>query len=343
MGRSPEGNEVGALQENRLDGILDAMAGRRALVVGDVMLDEYVWGKVRRISPEAPVMVVEVERDSYTPGGAGNVVNNVQALGGLSSIVGVVGDDDAGRALASCLRETGVDVSGLVTDASRPTTRKTRIIAHSQQVVRVDREDRKRLSRHAIAQVVSSLADVLPSVDIIVFSDYDKGMAGREIIKAVLGLAKNHGKRTIVNPKPGNLRRFKSASVISVNQSEAEAASGVAITDEKSLYRAAKRLVNTLQPEALIITRGPAGMSIFDTNADADHIPAHLVEVYDVAGAGDTVVSALALALAAGATIREAAAISNCAGSAVVRKVGVATVTRDEIRNLLNDKRSAPR
>jgi len=311
------------------------MPDKRVLVIGDVMMDEYVWGNVRRISPEAPVMVVEVQKDSRTPGGAANVVNNVRALEGACSIVGVVGDDDAGRALRSGLAETGVEVRGIVTDASRPTTRKTRIIAHSQQVVRVDRESRKPLGRSAAKEVVSRLPDLVSSADVVVFSDYDKGMAVPSITQAVLDFSRHLGKCVLVNPKPGNAKRFKSASIISLNQSEAGAAAGISVNADNDLSRAAKRLLSSLQPETLIITRGPLGMSLFGLDGSLTTVPAHPVEVYDVAGAGDTVVSVLALAIAAGATVNEAAVLANCAGGAVVRKVGVATVTRDEVAALL--------
>ncbi len=331
------------MRHDRLNDILNAMSGRRVLVIGDVMMDEYVWGDVKRISPEAPVMVVEVERETYTPGGAGNVLNNIQVLGGISSVIGVIGDDDIGRQLVSRLAESGVDVTGLVTDPSRPTTRKTRIIAHSQQVVRVDRENQKRLSGRATKEAVSRLADKVAAADVVVFSDYDKGVAVPEITRTLLELAKKHGKAVVVNPKPRNVKQFKSASVISLNQSEAEAVTGISIADDRGLQRAAKRLLNALQPETLLITRGPLGMSLFSANGETETIPAHLVEVYDVAGAGDTVVSVLALALAAGATLGEAAVLANCAGGAVVKKVGVAAVTRDEIAALLNDERSTPK
>ena len=322
----------------RLNKILESMAGRRILVVGDVMMDEYVWGNARRISPEAPVMVVEVERESYTPGGAANVVNNIQALGGISSVAGVVGEDEVGRKLMKHLSEAGVDVSGIVTDATRPTTRKTRIIAHSQQVVRVDRENRKTLTNRAASKLISRLEELIALADAVVFSDYDKGVARRQVTQSLLDIAAKHGKKVIVNPKPRNVRQFKSASVISLNQSEAEAVTGVTISDGKSLQRAAKKLIASLQPECLLITCGPNGMSLFNSNGDMETIPAHLVEVYDVAGAGDTVVSVLALALAAGATPHEAAVLANCAGGAVVRKVGVAAVTREEIASMMEQE-----
>ncbi|HEY3297837.1 MAG TPA: D-glycero-beta-D-manno-heptose-7-phosphate kinase [Armatimonadota bacterium] len=319
--------------------ILDSMTGRRVLVVGDVMVDEYVWGNVRRISPEAPVMVVEVERDSWTAGGAANVVNNIQALGARASIIGVIGDDTAGLALKTKLGDAGVDVRGVVVDASRPTTRKTRIIAHSQQVVRVDRESRKRLTAAAAQRVVEQIEEQVKSADIVVFSDYNKGMAIPAITESLINIATENGKRVVVNPKPRNVKQFRAAFAISLNQSEAEAATGVLINSEKDVRRAAKHLVSARYggPEVLVVTRGAEGMSLFTKEGQEVVVPAHPVEVYDVAGAGDTVVSVLALSLAAGAEIDEAAILANCAGGAAVRKVGVATVTREEIAGMMRD------
>lgn len=325
------------MPENCFDSILNGFAGRHVLVIGDVMIDEYVWGNVRRISPEAPVMVVEVDRESYMPGGAANVVNNVQALGGKTSMIGVIGDDDYGRRLIGCLSEASVDVTGLVIDSSRPTTLKTRIIAHSQQVVRVDRESRRKLGGSVMKKAAALVEERLPSVDIVIFSDYDKGMASSALVNAVIDGARRHGKRVVVNPKPRNARRFKTASVISINQSEAENVSGVTIGCEKDLNRASGKIINLLKPEALLVTRGPHGMRVVTSDGAIEDIPAHLVEVYDVAGAGDTVVSVMALSLVSGARIREAAILANCAGGAAVRKVGVATVTPAEIRSLLNE------
>lgn len=286
-------------------------------------------------------MVVEVDRDSRTPGGAANVVNNIQALGGKTSIIGVVGDDEYGRALTSQLEASGADVSGIVVDASRPTTRKTRIIAHNQQVVRVDRESRKKLSEKTVKQVISRLEVRVSESDIILFSDYDKGMAVSAVTQVLLSLAAAQGKRVIVNPKPGNVKQFKTAFLVSVNQSEAEAASHITISDDESLMRAARTLSNPRSggPEVLLITRGPDGMSLFIRDGESITVAAHPVEVYDVAGAGDTVVSVLSLAIAAGATIGESAVLANGAGGAAVRKVGVAAVTREEIAGMMRDIR----
>jgi D-beta-D-heptose 7-phosphate kinase/D-beta-D-heptose 1-phosphate adenosyltransferase len=186
-------------------------------------------------------------------------------------------------------------------------------------------------------KVAALVEERLPGVDIVVFSDYDKGMASSALVNSVIEGARKYGKRVVVNPKPRNARQFKTAAIISINQSEAEGVSGIGISDERDLRRASARLLNLLKPEALLITRGPQGMRVLTADGDAVDIPAHLVEVYDVAGAGDTVVSVMALSLASGAEIREAAVLANCAGGAVVRKVGVATVTPAEIRTLLNE------
>lgn len=326
------------MQDGRIQQIFDKMNGKRVLVVGDVMVDEYLWGSVKRISPEAPVMVVQVEGDSWTPGGAANVVNNVQALGGNASIVGVIGSDDVGAALIERLGAAGVDVSGMVVDSSRPTTRKTRIIAHSQQVVRVDRESRGKLPKSAAAQVVRQIADQISLADIVVFSDYDKGMAVSSITEKLMGIAVEIGKRVIVNPKPRNYPQFRSAYLVSLNEPEAQTATGISIDAERDVIRAGKRLVNGRNggPSVLVITRGRNGMVVFTKDDEPSIVPGHPVEVYDVAGAGDTVVSVLALALAAGAEVKEAALIANCAGGAAVRKVGVATVGREEIISMMH-------
>lgn len=317
--------------------ILESIPGRRVLVVGDVMMDEYVLGKVRRISPEAPVMVVEVDRDSCTPGGAANVVNNVQSLGGSAAIIGVVGDDDSGRQLCSILASNGADVSGVVTDPTRPTTRKTRVIAHNQQVVRVDRESKKKHADKTVKQVVSHLKEQIDLADVILFSDYDKGMAISAITEAVISLAAAQGKRVIVNAKPRNLKLFSNAFLVSVNQSEAEAGSRVVISGDSDLPRAARGMFNpkTGSPEVILITRGADGMSIINRSGEMVTVPAHRVEVYDVAGAGDSVVSVISLALAVGATVQESAVLASAAGAAVVRKVGVAAVSREEISAVL--------
>ena len=317
---------------------LDMFAGKRVLVVGDLMLDEHIWGTVGRISPEAPVMVVEVDspQTDCMPGGAANVANNIRALGGAASIVGVIGDDEGGSILLSSLKSAGVDVSGVFVDKHRPTTRKTRIWAsHRHQVVRVDRESKRKISPGVVKKIIEYVSDCAASTDSLLISDYNKGVATRETVSAIIRIADRHNKVSASNPKPKSVPYYAGIGVMTLNQSEAVAASGVDIDDVSDVEKAGRKLLNLTHCKRLVITRGGHGMTVFGGPDDIHHIPAIESEVYDVAGAGDTVVSALTLALSCGLDIASAAMIANCAAGAVVRKVGVATTTLDEISALL--------
>ncbi len=322
------------MEKQRAQEILDNFTGKRVLVVGDVMLDEYVWGKVSRISPEAPVMVVDADRETHVPGGAANVVNNLCALGAAASIVGVIGDDGAGTILAEKLREEGARTDGLLISASRPTTRKTRIIAHSQQVVRVDHERRDPIDADAHAAVLAFLQTAIPACDAVLLSDYQKGLLGRDLVAAATDAARAHGKVVTGNLKPQGIGAHCRLSVITLNLSEASAATGLILNDTSSdsqLRDAGRLLLRKSGAQHILITRGAQGLTLFSADGAEASVPAHPVAVYDVAGAGDSVISTLTLALAAGATPPEAVALANCAGAVVVRKVGVATATRAEI------------
>lgn len=317
---------------------LKSFAGKRVLVIGDLMLDEHIWGSVARVSPEAPVMVVEVNShpSDNRPGGAANVANNILALGGEVVVVGVVGDDEGGRVLTDYLSSAGADVSGIVIDRDRPTTRKTRIWAsHRHQLVRVDLESKKKISSGVARQVVDRVGSFLTWADAVLISDYNKGLVTRDIAQAAIGAATERGIATSANPKPHNLANYAGVGVITLNQQEAEAGSGLEIDSVPRLEKAGRKILATAKCSGLIITRGAAGLSIFEGPEQITHIPAIESEVYDVAGAGDTVVSALTMALACGIGLVDAAAIANCAGGAVVRKVGVATTTVTEIGHLL--------
>jgi len=322
------------LTPERLNEILMAFPGRRVLVVGDVMVDEYIWGTVSRISPEAPVMVVDAQRHTFVPGGAANVVNNIQALGASAKIIGVIGEDEAGQRLAGELGRRGVDVSDLVLDPSRPTTVKTRIIAHGQQVLRVDRERRHPISSDIARRVAALIVREYTDSDAVLISDYNKGVIVARVVEEAIRTAKEHGKYLTANPKPPHLSLFKGADVLSLNQSEVEQTTGFAFEEEDKLLQAGHRLRADLELGALVITRGGKGATLFAHDGQAVHIPTVLVEVYDVAGAGDTAISAMTLALCSSATPVEAATIATCAGTAVCRKVGVATVTREEIQEI---------
>ncbi len=319
---------------HQLEKLLHSLAGHKVVVVGDVMLDEYLFGGARRISPEAPVLVVDVERVSWAPGGAANVAANIRALGGEVSIVGVVGTDDAGKRLREQLNSLGIKTDGLLEDSSRETTLKTRIIAGNQQVVRVDREKRDHLGAKIHHALSLNIAEKLQNADAVIVSDYDKGIAGQITLETIV-LARQKSKIFASNPKPRNLRWFHGAQLVTLNQSEAETASGETIDDDASLDKAGQKIMDRCGAETVIITRGAHGMSVFSRGREAKHIPVLPVEVYDVAGAGDTVVSTLTLALAAGADVFNAAELANFAGASVVRKLGVATANPVEILHLI--------
>jgi len=322
------------MNTQRAQEILSNFDGKKVLVVGDVMLDEYVWGRVSRISPEAPVMVVDAERHTFVPGGAANVVNNLCALGAKAAIAGVVGEDSAGVTLREKLEEEGADVSALIATGDRPTTLKTRIIAHSQQVVRVDHEKRTAIDAEALARLREGLSAAIPLCDAVLLSDYQKGLLGNDLVRELAELAGKHGKIITGNLKPTGIASHCKLTVITLNLSEASAATGMILddaTDEGTLHSAGKMLLKKSGAEHILITRGAQGLILFGPGGTIVTVPAHRVEVYDVAGAGDTVISTLTLALAAGATPAEAVTLANSAGAVAVKKVGVATVSREEI------------
>lgn len=320
-------NAIAVDQGRRL---LARMKGRRVLVVGDLMLDEFVWGRVSRISPEAPVPVVEVTRETRTVGGAGNVANNVQALGGHAVLVGYVGDDAAGADLRQALVEAGVEAH-LVSSGKRPTTLKTRIIAHHQQVVRADRDPKGPLPDRLDREVALAVKRCLSSCDAVIVSDYAKGLVSRRLMRELVARARRAGVRVLVDPKVRQVALYRRASVLTPNQAEAEAASGIRIVDEDSLRRAGEVLVRRLACEAVLVTRGEHGMTLFAPPARPYHVPTAAREVFDVTGAGDTVIAALGLALAARAGLRHAAVLANHAASVVVSKLGTATASPGEV------------
>lgn len=319
--------------------LLGRFSGRKILVVGDVMLDEYIWGHVNRISPEAPVMVIDAERDNHVPGGAANVVNNLCALGASPIIVGVAGYDVHGDNLTAALAAEGADISGIVRIDGRPTTRKTRIIAHSQsvnaQVVRVDHEERSPLTDSAQSELIEQLERLLPAADAILLSDYQKGVLSTRILQACLNL-KHGGQPITANLKPPALNALTGSTgitVITMNMYEASLAVGRTALQESELSWAGPEIVKKTASEHILITQGSRGLTLYskDRPNEPVHIPPRQVEVYDSAGAGDTVISTLTLALAGGASPQEAVWLANCAAAETVKKVGVATVTRDEI------------
>jgi D-beta-D-heptose 7-phosphate kinase/D-beta-D-heptose 1-phosphate adenosyltransferase len=314
-----------------LPDLLAAFPGRGVLVLGDVMLDEFVWGDVRRISPEAPVPVVEVRRRSASPGGAANTAANVAALGGRPVIVSVVGQDHAASKLREVLAQSGTDSDGLCADPARATTTKSRIVAHNQQVVRFDVEERGPLSPALEEALLAAVHKHLPLAEACIISDYAKGVVTPRVAREVIRLARQAGRPVVVDPKGADYTKYHGATVVKPNLHEAERSAGVEITSEATLREAAGRLINLLGGSAVLITRGSEGMSLFRTGAAPLHVPAVVRQVFDVTGAGDTVAGTLAMSLAAGGSLEQAVELANRAASIVVGKVGTATATCDEL------------
>ncbi len=311
--------------------LIDRMRDRRILVVGDVMVDEWIWGAVTRISPEAPVPVVAVNDHSFTLGGAGNVANNLRALGAQVDLIATIGEDWFAGSARDLLARAAIDADGVVVVHDRPTTRKTRIVAHNQQVVRADWESVEPLSSADRARVADVVRERANSVDAIVLSDYAKGLFSRDIVEAALecGLV-------IADPKPQNLSMFSGVTCVAPNVHEAAQASGIAIKDDASLERAGAVLLERLKCRYVVITRGEQGMSLFGHDGARLHIPSVARTVFDVSGAGDTVAAVLSLALAADAPIQTAMQLANFAAGAVVEKLGTATASPAEILSLVS-------
>ena len=314
---------------------LQAFVGKKVLVAGDLMSDRYVWGRVSRISPEAPIPVVHVTREESKPGGAANVAVNLKKLGADVLLAGVIGDDAGGRELEQLLLQMGMDTSLLLRDTSRPTIVKTRVIAHQQQIVRVDREDKRPLNVKLQNRLQEQLLAKLAEVDAVLFSDYDKGALSLELCQAVIQRAHDLKKVVTADPKPQNMDFFRGCTIITPNRLEAENAAGLELDSDENVLEAGRRLLDRLNTDAVLITRGEDGMSLFEGEGRISHIPTQALEVFDVTGAGDTVISTLTLALAAGAGFEESALLANTAAGIVVGEIGVAAVDTQQILQVL--------
>jgi D-glycero-beta-D-manno-heptose-7-phosphate kinase len=324
------------LDKKKLEELVGSFNKAKVLVIGDIMLDEFIWGKVSRISPEAPVPVVRVTSQSFVLGGSANVANNIHSLQGKVAIAGVIGDDDIGKKMVAEFQKRDIDTELVITDKTRPTTLKTRIIAHSQQIVRVDREKTEAMDESISTQFIEGTKKIIDDIDAIIIEDYGKGVITPRLLKEVLQLARQHKKIVSVDPKIDHFALYKKVDVITPNHHEAGAFIGAEITDEASLLTVGRRLVEILEGTAVLITRGEEGMSLFESNGDITHIPTVAKEVYDVSGAGDTVIGTLTLALSVKGSLKEAAMLSNFAAGLVVGKVGVATVSPEELIAAIN-------
>ena len=309
------------------------MGERRIVVYGDVMLDEFVWGDVTRISPEGPVPVVDVRRESVHLGGGANVLANLVSLGTRASVVGVIGDDRAGVRLRAELKEAGATIDTLIVDRSRPTTTKTRIIAHSQLVVRADREERAPVKAQTEARIIEVLKEAITGADAFLVSDYDKGAVTPRVLAEVLPFAYGRGIPVLIDPKIRNFDSYRPATLVTPNHHEALRLTNTEDHTDEGLKRAAHLIRGRLDCESVLITRGERGLMLLESYHEPVYVQTAAREVYDVTGAGDTVLATLAAALSAGASMLEAAVLANQAAGIVVGKVGTATASAEEIIN----------
>ncbi len=325
------------MSNRRAFAIMDNFPRSRVLVVGDIMADHFIWGKVSRISPEAPVPVVEVTKDNFMLGGCANVQNNIFAMGGQVHLAGVVGSDETGRRLLTELRSRGLDTEGIVVETGRPTTLKTRIVAHGQQVVRFDREERKPLQAKSVRKIIDYIESLREDLGALVISDYSKGVVTRPLLDGIRKVIGGRPIFTCVDPKQRDFSVYQGFDIITPNHYEAGQAAGEEMKNGQDHIRVGTKLLQQYDFKALLLTRGEEGMSLFEKDGRIKHtlFPTEAREVFDVTGAGDTVIGVLALSLAAGASFREAAYLANHAAGIVVGKAGTATVTREELRGAL--------
>jgi rfaE bifunctional protein kinase chain/domain len=330
---------VPAISSRKLRQYFQGFSRARILVLGDLILDHFVWGKVHRVSPEAPVPVVHVDSESYRMGGAANVYHNILTLGGKAELCGVVGADPVGKQFLADIRQSSQFSPGILVDPGRPTIKKTRVIAHNQQIVRFDVEQCHNISPKLTQKMIRHLAARLPEVSCLVISDYAKGLITRELMETIQHLATRHGIPIVVDPKVEHMAFYEGVTILTPNHLEAKQAAGFHHNQDIPVDQIGISLVKRLGCQAVVITRGEEGMSIFEQSGQSWTIPAVARQVYDVTGAGDTVVSTLALALSAKAPLPDAAVLANQAAGIVVGMVGTATVTRAQLQEVLNHDR----
>jgi D-glycero-beta-D-manno-heptose-7-phosphate kinase len=326
------------LSRSRFKQIMKRLQGKRVLILGDVILDRYVWGNVSRISQEAPVPVVEVKKESFRLGGGANVANNLRALGIEPMCAGVVGRDGNAAALRKLFREKGIRAAWLFEDPARPTTVKTRLFAQNQQIVRMDQEDSQDLPPAFQDKLLHGLKKAMERAHAIIISDYAKGVITPHVVESIVAFASKKGIFVAVDPKEKHFSAYRGVSLITPNQKEAEVGSGIKIHDSDSLKAAGWKLKETLDVAACLITLGEQGMALFEAPRQFTHIPTMASEVYDVTGAGDTVISVFTAAVAGKAGFKEAAMISNYAAGIVIREIGTASATPREIESAMFGK-----
>ncbi|HBC46902.1 MAG TPA: D-glycero-beta-D-manno-heptose-7-phosphate kinase [candidate division Zixibacteria bacterium] len=325
------------MNKTKISKLLANFPKSRIAVLGDIMLDRYLWGNVERISPEAPVPVVNVNKETTNLGGAANVAANVRALGADVTLLGITGDDMMAEILKTNLTDSDLKTSGLLVDKDRPTTVKTRIVAHNQQVVRIDRESIAEIPAPLVEQLIAKIGKLIKNLDGLIISDYGKGVITYDLLSSIIPLAKEAGVFIAVDPKEVHFMNYREVSVITPNHHEAGFISGKKIINESVLADVGWNLMDLLNLESLLITRGEKGMALFEKDRKLTLIPAQAKTVYDVTGAGDTVIATLTVAKSAGATMQEASIFANAAAGLAVAQFGTARITADELKAGLID------
>ena len=320
------------IQLKRFEELLSNIKDKKIAIVGDLMVDRYFWGSVSRISPEAPVPVVDIDREFSQLGGASNVANNIKSLGGKPLLVGVIGNDNTASQLVELLRENQFSDDGIVVDDARPTTIKTRIIADNQHIVRTDRECRSEIPKSIEKRVIKVIEYILSDCEGVIIEDYNKGLLKKRIIHKTIALANQYKIPVTIDPKFNNFFEYKNSTIFKPNQREAEQKLGVRITSDKALFAAGKKLLERLDCENVLITRGEKGMALFKKSGECIQVPTRAREVHDVSGAGDTVIATLTSVLVAGGDIEEAATIANYAAGVVCSEVGVVSIDLNKLK-----------
>lgn len=317
---------------------IDKFPDTKILVLGDIIVDEYIWGEVTRISPEAPVPVVDITQETKMLGGAANVINNIASLGGRPVLCGVTGDDPMGREILEKIKKLGLTTEGIILLSDRPTSIKTRVVAHNQQVVRFDRERRSQVPSETIGRILDFIGQMRDSLHAVIVADYGKGVISGELMTGLRDLVRDSEVVVAVDPKTGNFDYYHGIDVITPNHHEAGAFCQMEIVDEKSLIESGKRMLRELDCRSVLITQGKDGMTLFEKGGEISHIPTVARKVFDVTGAGDTVISALSLGLASGLDLKSAAVISNIAAGVVVGEVGTSTVKVGELKKIVSSR-----
>jgi rfaE bifunctional protein kinase chain/domain len=314
---------------------IDGFSQAKIFVIGDIILDEYVWGDVSRISPEAPVPVVAVTQETKMLGGAANVIHNLATLGASPVLCGVIGEDRAGHEIITKIKEMGLKTDGIVPERDRPTSVKTRVVAQNQQVVRFDRERRSDISPESLGKILDIIKKNLDTIDGIVVSDYGKGVISSDLMKGLREMVRDDSVIIAVDPKTGNFEYYHEVDVITPNHHEAGNFCHIDIVDNDSLLRAGRRMLGELNCRSVLITQGRDGMTLFEKEGKITHIQTVAKQVFDVTGAGDTVISTFSLGLASGLDLKSSAILSNFAAGIVVGEVGTSTVKAEELKRIL--------